>query len=75
MEVTTTIEELRHTRKHAKRWARARAYSTNLLLQPASAQVRPEPKGVVLIIGPWNYPFNLIGAPLVASIAAGNATW
>ena len=72
MEVTTTIEELRHTRKHAKRWALARAYSTNLLLQPASAQVRPEPKGVVLIIGSWNYPFNLIGAPLVASIAAGN---
>jgi aldehyde dehydrogenase (NAD+) len=71
-EIATTLEEVRHTLKHMRKWAKSRVYPTNIILQPAKSEVRPEPKGVVLIIGPWNYPFNLIGAPLVASIAAGN---
>jgi acyl-CoA reductase-like NAD-dependent aldehyde dehydrogenase len=37
-----------------------------------NCQIRSDPLGVVLIIGPWNYPINLMLAPLVGAIAAGN---
>src|SRR5699024_10778335 len=43
-------------------------------LQPATSFIYPEPKGVVLIISPWNYPFQLAISPLVGAIAAGNCT-
>ena len=71
-EIATTSEELRHTLRHMRHWAQPRTMPTSLIVQPAKSEIRPEPKGVALIIGPWNYPFNLIGAPLVASISAGN---
>jgi aldehyde dehydrogenase (NAD+) len=38
-----------------------------------SAEIRPEPRGVCLIIAPWNYPFNLMFSPLVSALAAGNS--
>ncbi|MCB0297163.1 MAG: aldehyde dehydrogenase family protein, partial [Calditrichaeota bacterium] len=43
-----------------------------LTMMTTRSQIRYEPKGVVLIIAPWNYPFNLIFGPLAAAIAAGN---
>ena len=46
--------------------------STPLVLQPSTSYIYSEPLGVTLIIGPWNYPFQLLLAPLVGSIAAGN---
>jgi aldehyde dehydrogenase (NAD+) len=46
--------------------------STSIDVFPASAWVQPEPLGVALIIGPWNYPFQLLLSPLVGAIAAGN---
>ena len=46
--------------------------STNLVNLPSSSYIIPEPLGVVLIIGPWNYPLQLLFAPLVGAIAAGN---
>lgn len=45
--------------------------SRNVLQAVASVYVKPEPYGVALIIGPWNYPTNLILNPLVAAIGAG----
>ncbi|WP_163312759.1 aldehyde dehydrogenase family protein, partial [Klebsiella aerogenes] len=45
---------------------------TNLLNFPGSSQLMYEPLGVVLIIGPWNYPLQLLFTPLVGAIAAGN---
>lgn len=49
-----------------------RSVSTPMLMQPASSFVRPEPKGVVTIISPWNYPIQLALLPLIAAISAGN---
>jgi aldehyde dehydrogenase (NAD+) len=65
-------EELRHTRRHLKRWMAAQAIRLPLWTWPARAKVHPEPLGCVLILGPWNYPFQLCLQPLVSALAAGN---
>lgn len=64
--------EIRHTIKHLKRWMKPEKVATNLLNLPSKSYVYKEPLGVVLIIGPWNYPFQLLFAPLVGALAAGN---
>jgi aldehyde dehydrogenase (NAD+) len=64
--------EIRHALKNLRRWSRARRIPVPAGVRPAHALVIPEPKGVVLIIGPWNYPVQLVLSPLVAAIAAGN---
>ena len=64
--------ELDHTLKHLDRWIEPEKVSTPLINKPADARIRREPLGVVLIIGPWNYPFQLTVGPLVAALAAGN---
>ena len=73
-EMTFVIDEIDVHLKNLKRWMKPRKVKTPLVLQPGSSQITPEPFGLVLIIGPWNYPFNLIATPLVGSIAAGNTT-
>ena len=64
--------DIRHALKNLRRWSRPRRAAVPAGLQPARARVVPEPKGTVLIIGPWNYPVQLVLSPLVAAIAAGN---
>ncbi|WP_211697569.1 aldehyde dehydrogenase family protein [Mycobacterium spongiae] len=71
-ELWPLLLEIRDARKHLKSWAAPRRVPTPLELQPGSGVVQPEPLGVALIIGPWNLPVNLVLAPLVAAIAAGN---
>lgn len=66
-------EEIAYVRRRLARWARPRRVGLPLTLQPASARIVPEPLGVVLIIAPWNYPVQLLLAPLVGAISAGNA--
>ena len=66
------ISELDHAIKHLRAWMRPRKVSLPLNQKPGSAWVQPEPLGVVLVIGPWNYPFQLIISPLIGVIAAGN---
>jgi len=66
------ISELDYVLKHLRSWARPRKVSLPLNQKPGSAWVQPEPLGVALIIGPWNYPFQLMISPLVGAIAAGN---
>lgn len=56
-----------------KSWMEPESVSTNLLNLPSSSRIEKEPLGVVLIIGPWNYPFQLLFTPLIGAIAAGNA--
>ncbi len=53
-------------------WSKRKRVSTNLLNFPAQSFIYPEPLGACLIIGAWNYPFQLSFAPVVAAIAAGN---
>jgi aldehyde dehydrogenase (NAD+) len=64
--------EIKHTIKHLKRWMKPKKVATPLLAFPASSYHLPEPLGVVFIMGAWNFPFQLVLAPLVAAIAAGN---
>jgi aldehyde dehydrogenase (NAD+) len=67
-----TLAEINLALKHLKTWVKPRRVATSIDQFPASAWVQPEPLGVVLIIGPWNYPFQLIMSPLIGAIAAGN---
>ncbi|MBP6310712.1 MAG: aldehyde dehydrogenase [Flavobacteriales bacterium] len=71
-EIGTVYQGLQHTLDHLKEWTRSEQVSTPLSLQIASSSVTKEPLGVVLIIAPWNYPFQLVMEPLIAAISAGN---
>lgn len=71
-EIGFLLAEISHTLKHLHRWMRPKKVATNLLNFPSKSYVYKEPLGVVLVIGPWNYPLQLLFAPLVGAIAAGN---
>ena len=73
VELLPILSEISHTRRHLRRWMRPRRAWPTLLMLGTSAAVHPEPKGVVLVIAPWNFPVTLAIAPLVSAIAAGNA--
>ncbi len=64
--------EARYARKHLEDWMRPQRVRTPLMAQPGKSTIQPEPKGVVLIIAPWNYPMSMVMAPLVGAVAAGN---
>ena len=71
-EVLLVLMEIDHAIKHLSKWMKPRRVGTPLMLTGTRSQVRAEAKGVVLILSPWNYPFQLLVAPLVAAVAAGN---
>ncbi|KUH85591.1 MULTISPECIES: aldehyde dehydrogenase family protein [unclassified Mycobacterium] len=71
-DVASTKAEAVYARKHLKRWMRRRRVSLPLNQLPGRGWVQYDPLGVVLVIGPWNYPLYLSLAPLVAAVAAGN---
>ena len=71
-EVFPAQSAIRHTLHHLAAWMRPKRVSVGLELVPASARILYQPVGVVGIISPWNYPFNLAIVPLVAALAAGN---
>ncbi len=71
-ELGMVISEINAALKGLRRWMEPERVATNLLNFPSSSRVIREPLGVVLIIGPWNYPFQLLINPLVGAIAAGN---
>ena len=66
------MSELNQALQNLDHWMQPRKVSTNLLNLPSSSYILPEPLGVVLIIGPWNYPLQLLLTPLVGAMAAGN---
>ncbi|MEO1591356.1 MAG: aldehyde dehydrogenase [Cyanobacteria bacterium J06632_22] len=66
------LDELGYLLKHLKRWTQPRKVQVPLTQLPGTAWIQPDPLGVVLIIGPWNYPFQLVISPLMGAIAAGN---
>lgn len=72
-EVITILGEIDFMLANLPELASAKPAKKNLLTMLDEAYVQPEPLGVVLIIGAWNYPFVLIMQPLVGAIAAGNA--
>ena len=71
-ELVAVRQELALTRRQLRRWMAPRRVGVSLALSPARAWVQAEPLGCVLIIGPWNYPFQLCLHPLVSALAAGN---
>lgn len=66
------LSELDHAIGWLSAWMESESKGTNLLNLPSTSSVEKEPLGVVLIIGPWNYPLQLLFTPLVGAIAAGN---
>ncbi|GAB2699496.1 aldehyde dehydrogenase [Hymenobacter frigidus] len=72
-EIWTSLVELKHTSSHLKKWMAPRSVGVSMALLGTRSWVQVEPKGVVLIIAPWNYPFYLAVGPLISAIAAGNA--
>lgn len=71
-EIAIIKEEINLALTSLRTWSRRRVVKTPLTFQPGTSYVEPTPKGVVLIIAPWNYPFQLSLVPLVSAIAAGN---
>lgn len=71
-ETGMVIAEINAALKGLQEWMEPEKVATNLLNLPSASSVHREPLGVVLIIGPWNYPFQLLINPLVGAIAAGN---
>jgi len=71
-EISYVAGDAAYCRKHLKRWSKAHKVSTPMIGQPGKSWLQPEPLGVVLIIGAWNYPLQLTLAGLAAAIAAGN---
>lgn len=72
-EIDVVRAEIDFAQRHLFEWMDSTSVKVPLALQPAMAKIEPRPLGVVLIIGAWNYPVQLVLAPLVAAIAAGNA--
>ncbi|GLU57122.1 aldehyde dehydrogenase [Dyadobacter frigoris] len=70
-ELYIVYDELKTAISELKDWAQFKPIKTNLLNQPAKSYIIPEPLGVSLVIGPWNYPYQLSLGPVVAAMAAG----
>jgi aldehyde dehydrogenase (NAD+) len=72
-DVLMVRSELKLIRRSLRRWLRPRYVSTPLAGQPGKSWVEPEPFGLALILGTWNYPFQQILLPLAGALAAGNS--
>jgi aldehyde dehydrogenase (NAD+) len=71
-EMSFVESEANYAIKHLRKWLKPKRVGTPLMALPGRSYIQPEPKGVVLIIAPWNYPLSMVCAPLVGAIAAGN---
>lgn len=71
-EIGFLISELNEAIRNVDYWMQPKTVATNLANLPSKSYIQYEPLGVVLIIGPWNYPLQLLFTPLVGAIAAGN---
>jgi len=71
-EIYPVIDEINFVKRNLRSWMKKQRVDTPIALLGSSSWIRYEPKGVCLIISPWNYPINLTFGPLVSAIAAGN---
>jgi len=72
LEVFGVLSGIRDTRKHLRRWMNPQRRRVSILFATGKNRVIPQPKGVVGIVVPWNYPLFLLGGPLTSALAAGN---
>lgn len=70
-ELGIVLGELRFAKRHLERWAADQRRPSPLALFPAKSRVMADPRGVVLILSPWNYPVQLTLVPLISALAAG----
>jgi aldehyde dehydrogenase (NAD+) len=71
-EIYPVVGEIRHARRHLRRWMAPHRVGAPLALLGSRSRIVYQPKGAVLVISPWNFPFNLSLGPLVSAVAAGN---
>lgn len=71
-EIFVVTSEIKHARSHLRKWMKKQKVGTPMALLGSSSWIHYEPKGVCLIIAPWNYPIQLTFGPLISAIAAGN---
>ncbi|MDQ7110831.1 aldehyde dehydrogenase [Staphylococcus ureilyticus] len=71
-EIGFTLKNIKSARKELKNWTKTKQVNTPLFMFPTKSYIMKEPYGTVLIIGPFNYPFQLLIEPLIGAIAAGN---
>jgi len=71
-ETSYIVSELEYTIKNLKKWAKPQRVLPSFLNFPSTDYIYKEPYGKVLVIAPWNYPYQLALAPLIAAVAAGN---
>lgn len=71
-EIMPVLMELKHVRKNLKKWMKPVPVRATMMLFGTSSKIVKEPKGVTLVVSPWNYPFYLTFGPMISSIAAGN---
>lgn len=72
IEIFHVLDEIRYALSHLDQWASPKEVKTPLTMLGTRSFIQYEPKGVCLIIAPWNYPFTLAMGPLVSALAAGN---
>ncbi len=70
-ELAVILGEIKEARSHLRRWMRPHKLPNTILQFGTTSRIHYEPKGTSLIIAPWNYPVQLVLAPLVSAIAAG----
>jgi len=71
-EIGFVLRDLTQHIKKLKKWASIKRVKSSILIFPSKSYIKPEPYGTVLIMGPWNFPFQLIMTPLIGAISAGN---
>jgi aldehyde dehydrogenase (NAD+) len=71
-DIGIVINEIEHALRHLAGWMKPERVWTPIAQRPARAAIHREPKGVVLVIAPWNYPVHLLLLPMVGALAAGN---
>lgn len=71
-EIMPITSEIKHAIRHVSKWMRPHRVKTPLSLFGSRSHIHYEPKGVVLVIAPWNFPVNLTFGPLISAVTAGN---
>ncbi len=71
-ETGLVVKDIEDAIKNTPKWAKPRKVKTPLFFMPGKSKVHSEPYGTVLIVGPWNYPYQLVMLPLIGAMAAGN---
>jgi coniferyl-aldehyde dehydrogenase len=72
LEIFGCVDGIRHTRKHLKKWMKPQKRHVSINFATGANRVIPQPKGVIGVVSPWNYPLFLTVSPLTSILAAGN---